>query len=128
MHGLAWTDTCYCKYSFDYRKHSRLWHSRAFGEAFRTQPVCCAASPCPALAADGLHPKTAQRGASHVRGGGRKQNDECSQAQLYSMAPALCDEIAQAAQSRATESRSEGKREREREREDAAHAGEAHAG
>ena len=99
MQGLAWTDTCYCKYGFDYRKHTRLWHSRAFGEAFRPQPVCCAASPCPALAADGVHPKTAQRGASHVRGGMRKQNDECSQVQLYSMPPALCNEIAQAAES-----------------------------
>ena len=97
MQGLAWTDTCYCKYGFDYRKHTRLWHSRAFGEAFRPQPVCCAASPCPALAADGVHPKSAQRGASRVRGGGRKEHDECSQTQLYSMPPALCDEIAQAA-------------------------------
>jgi len=97
MEGLLWTDTCYCKYGFDYRKQTRLWHSLAFGEAFRPQPICCKASPCPAFAATGVHPKSAQHGADHARGGGRKQNDECSQAQLYSMPPALCDEIAQAA-------------------------------
>ena len=98
MQSLAWTDTCYCQYGFEYRTQTRLWHSRAFGEAFEPRPVCCAASPCPAFAADGAHPKTAQRGASHVKGGGRKQNDRCSQVQLYSMPPELCDEIARAAE------------------------------
>ena len=34
-----------------------------------------------------------------MRGGGRKQNDECSQTQLYSMPLVLCDEIALAAES-----------------------------
>ena len=24
MQSLAWTDTCYCQYGFDYRKHTRL--------------------------------------------------------------------------------------------------------
>ena len=96
MEGLLWTDTCYCKYGFDYRKHTRLWHSRAFGQAFRPQPVCCAASPCPAVAADGVHPTRAsytqrERGASRARHG-------YSQAQLYSMPPLLCDDIAQAAE------------------------------
>ena len=47
MQGLAWTDTCYCKYGFEYRKHTRLWRSRAFGEAFRPHSVCRVASPCP---------------------------------------------------------------------------------
>ena len=81
----------------DYQKHTRLWHSRAFGEAFRPQPVCCAASPCPALAADGVHPKSAQWGASRVRGGGAQGARRMLPMQLYSMPPALCDEIAQAA-------------------------------
>ena len=79
-------------------KQTRLWHSRPFGEAFKPKPICCKVTLCPAFAANGAHPKSAQRGADHARGGGRKQNDECSQAQLYSMPPALCDEIAQAAE------------------------------
>ena len=91
MEGLLWTDTCYCKYGYEYRKHTRLWHSRAFGQAFRPQPVCCAASPCPAVAADGVHSMVAQRGGSPATRRGY------SQAQLYSMPPSLCDEIAQAA-------------------------------
>ena len=98
MEGLPFTDVTYCRYGFDYRKQTRIWHSRAFWEAFRPQPICCKATPCPAFAANGAHPKSAQRGADHARGGGRKQNDECSQAQLYSMPPTLCDEIAQAAE------------------------------
>ncbi len=98
MEGLPFTDVTYCRYGFDYRKQTRLWHSRAFGEAFRPQPICCKATPCPAFAANGAHPKSAHRGADHARGGGRKQNDGCSQVQLYSMPPTLCDEIAQAAE------------------------------
>ena len=77
----------------EYRKHTRLWHSRAVGQAFRPQPVCCAASPRPAVAADGVHPMMAQRGGSRATRRGY------SQAQLYSMPPSLCDEIAQAAES-----------------------------
>ena len=98
MEGLPYTDVTYCQYGFPYRKQTRLWHSCAFGEAFMPQPICCMATPCPAFAATGMHPKSAQRGSDHARGGGRKPNDECSQAQLYSMPPTLCDEIAQAAE------------------------------
>ena len=98
MEGRPFTDVTYCRYRFDYRKQTRLWHSRAFGEAFRPQPICCKATPCPAFAANGVHPKSAQRGSTHARGGGRRQNDGCSQVQLYSMPPTLCDEIAQAAE------------------------------
>ena len=116
MEGLAWADACYCKYGYEYRKPTRLWHSPAFGEVFRPRPVCCKASPCPAFAAEGVHPRSAQRGATRVRGGGRKQNDECSQAQLYSMPPELCDEIALAAETCAED------------KEDAAPEGEAGAG
>ena len=89
VQGLAWTDTCYCKYGFDYRKATRLWHSRRFGEHFRPQPLCCAASPCPAVAANGVHPTR----ASYTHRG----RHAYSQEQLYCMPPSLCDEIAEAA-------------------------------
>ena len=89
MQGLLWTDTCYCKYGFDYRKATRLWHSRRYGEHFRPQPLCCAASPCPAVAANGVHPTT----ASYTHRG----RHAYSQEQLYCMPPLLCDEIAEAA-------------------------------
>ena len=53
---------------------------------------------------------SAQRGADHTNGGGPykglKQNDNCSQAQLYSMPPQLCDDIALAAE-RAAENMAE---------------------
>ncbi len=101
MEGLLFIDTCYCKYGFDYKKATRLWHSRVFGEHFRPQPVCCKASPCPALAAAGLHPTRAsytQRHASHAQRGGARAGRGYTQAQLYSMPPSLCDEVARAAE------------------------------
>ena len=84
-----------------------LWHSRAFGEAFQPRPPCCRATPCPAFAADGVHPKSAQRGTSRTRGGGRKIDDNCSQEMLHSMPPELCDEIAEAAERAAQEVRAQ---------------------
>ena len=98
MKDRPFTDVTYCRYGFEYRKQTRLWHSCAFGKAFKPQPICCKATPCPAFAANGVHCKSAQRGPTHTQNRGRVQNDNFSQVQLYSMPPTLCDEIAQAAE------------------------------
>ncbi len=101
MDGLLWVDTCYCKYGFDYRKATRLWHSPLFGQHFRPQTLCCKANPCAALVAATRHPTRAsytQRHASHAQRGGARLSHGYSQEQLYTMPPLLCDEIAQAAE------------------------------
>ena len=103
MQGPAYKVVTYCSFGYPYRKARALWHSRAVGEAFQPRPPCCRATPCPAFAADGLHPKSAQRGANRARGGGRRIDDNCSQQILYSTPPELCDEIAEAAERAARE-------------------------
>ena len=99
VQGLPFTDVTYCKYDeYPYRKRTRLWHSEAFGEVFVPRPVCCKASPCAFFAASRSHPKSAQRGADHAKGGGRRSNDDCTQTQLYSIPPSLCDTVVCAAE------------------------------
>ncbi len=93
MAGLLFTDVTYCKYNnYPYRKATRLWHSEAFGNEFTPRPLCCKALLCVAFAADGVHPKSAQRGPTRTKNG-IKTNDNCSVTELYSIPPALCDEI-----------------------------------
>ena len=70
--GLPYKVATYCAYGYPYRKPTALWHSRAFREAFNPRPVCCKATPCPAFAADGTHPMSAQKGADHARGEGER--------------------------------------------------------
>ena len=106
MQGLPYTDVTYCKYdNYPYRKATRLWHSEAFGSAFVPRPICSKASPCAFFAASRCHPKSAQHGANRAKGGGRRANDDCSQAQLYSIPPSLCDAVVDAAGILATQQR-----------------------
>jgi hypothetical protein len=94
VQGIPFSDVTYCKYGFAYKKATRIWHT--LGEAWNPHAMCCKATPCDAFARLGHHPQTAQRGSGRVKGT-LKPSDQCSLEQLYSMPPALCDEIASAA-------------------------------
>ena len=91
--GLPFFDTSYCRYDdYQYRKTTRIWSSLAL--CLRTP--CSPSDPCAAMVGK-RHPKTAQqsrRGCDPT-----DRNNTCSQRELYSIPPTLCDEIADAAQS-----------------------------
>ena len=86
--GIPWKDVSYCQYGYPYRKYTRIWTN---SEKWQPKPKCCAATPCPIIK-EGRHPMSAQRRLS----GGKGRDDRCSLAQLYSMPPELCQEIAKA--------------------------------
>jgi hypothetical protein len=91
--GLSFHDTSYCKYGFDYKKATRIWHN-CFN--FNPRRMCCTTSQCDVMNQLGHHPQTAQRGPGRIRGQ-RKHDDRCTLNQLYSMPKELCDDIAEAA-------------------------------
>ena len=86
VQGLPYSDVCYCKYGFRYKKATRIWHNLPW-EASET--MCRKDDRCQAFA-DGIHPEAAQRGTTNGR------RNQQSQSQLYSMPPRLCDEISAA--------------------------------
>ena len=86
---LSYSDTSYCKYGYEYRQHTRIWHNNF---EFEPETMCCASSPCEA-ARLGRHEGTAQRGP----GGSRGPSDRCTLDELHSMPVLLCDHIAAAA-------------------------------
>ena len=88
MQGLPFQDVTYCKYGYRYKKATRIWTNLPW----QARPVCCKASRCNAFQVD-RHPEQAQRGSCQLNG--NKQ----SQQQLYTIPPALCLELAEAATS-----------------------------
>ena len=87
MAGLPFHDICYCMSGFRYRKKTRVWGTLPWEPS---KPMCTKRTPCPHLQ-DGKHPEAAQR----VPNSTHKVSH--SRDQLYSLPPALCDEIADAA-------------------------------
>jgi hypothetical protein len=73
----------YCTYGYPYRKRTAIWTNTTWGPS---QPLC--RHDCPASVDGRRHKERAQRGT----------NPRCSRAhsvdELYSIPPALCQEIA----------------------------------
>jgi hypothetical protein len=86
MQHLPFRDVCYCTYGFRYRRATRIWTNLAW--AWQPRSMCRKGSRCETFA-DGRRPEMAQRGSSSGRNEATR-----TQRQLYSMPPALCDELA----------------------------------
>ena len=90
MAGLPWQDVSYCTYGYPYRKLTRIWGNLGW---VPEQPVCgIGGYRCERSRSFGRHPEVAQRGT--VRRSGKIVQNCHSQAQLCSIPPALCREIA----------------------------------
>lgn len=88
VRGVPYKDCSYCSYGYFYRKYTRLWTN---SEKWVPKPLCSKANPCDKIV-DGRHIMSAQRRP----GKGKGSEDVCSLAQLYSIPPKLCQEIAKA--------------------------------
>ena len=88
--GLPFYDTSYCKYGYPYRKNTRIWTLLTL----QLRSPCSLRDPCSVLEGR-RHPQTAQQ--SRRGSDPNDRNNTCSQAQLYSIPPGLCDDIARAA-------------------------------
>lgn len=86
--GIPFKDVSYCVYGYPYRKHTRVWTN---SERWKPRLKCSVATPCPIIK-EGKHPQSAQRGPCRGKGKG----DVCTLSQLYSLPPALCQELARA--------------------------------
>jgi hypothetical protein len=86
--GIPWKDCSYCSYGYFYRKYTRIWTNSV---KWVPRPLCRKANPCDKMI-DGKHPMSAQRRPCKGKG----EQDVCSLAQLYSIPPDLCEEIAKA--------------------------------
>ena len=91
MAGLPWRDVSYCTYGYPHRKLTRIWGNLDWKPQ---RPACGVAGfRCEQSRSSGRHPEVAQRGTFR-RSGEIVQNCH-SQAQLYSIPPELCKEIAE---------------------------------
>ena len=82
MQGLHMDRVTYCKYGFRYKKPTAVWHNL---------PWTPSHGPCCEAFEGTRHPEAAQRGPTKGRQGSNSRD------QLYSILPALCDEIAASA-------------------------------
>ena len=83
MQGLHWDKVTYCKYGFRYKKPTAIWHNLPWTPS---QGPCRKGDRCEAFQGT-RHPEAAQRGPTKGRQGSNSRD------QLYSIPPALCDEI-----------------------------------
>ena len=93
MQRLPFRDVTYCSYGYPYRKQTRLWNNMLWGPS---RPVCSRRNRCEAWQ-EGRRREAAQRGPRLV-GTHREQINwkKHSREQLYTIPPALCEEIARA--------------------------------
>ena len=80
MTGIPFQDVTYCRYGYAYKKLTRLWGLFPF----TLRPICTKLDPCQNVV-NGRHASVAQR---------EHRGEHHSLAQLYSIPPELCEQIA----------------------------------